>query len=227
MRAHFSFFFSRTKKPGASLVRCATILLLALLFLPVFASASGIAQFRVFLSQTKSARGEFAQIQVHQDSEGRLRHGPPAMGDFLFSKPGKFIWNYKKPYEQILQSDGRSLYIYDKDLNQVTIREIDAALGSNPAAILFGTQDVEKNFTLFDNGTRDSLEWLEVRPKEGESIFQRVNIGMKDNLPVAMELHDAMGQLSLIRFTKFERNPVIRTDAFRFSTPKGADVFRH
>ena len=227
MKEHFHLYFVCAQKPPAALIRCTSALLFALLLLPVSVNASAIAQFKAFLSGTKSARGEFAQIQVHQDREGRLRHGVPAMGDFLFSQPGKFIWNYQKPYEQVLQSDGKLLYIYDKDLNQVTIREIDAALGSNPAAILFGTKDIEKDFMLFDNGVRDSLEWLEVRPKEEDSVFQRVNIGMKDNLPVAMELYDALGQLSLIKFTRFERNPALKPNAFRFAVPKGVDVFRH
>ena len=227
MKKFIHAFFVRLKKPATSLLGAVTIALLSLFFLPISAHASAIAQFRAFLAQTKTARGEFAQIQVHQEADGRFRHGTPAEGVFLFSKPGKFIWNYQKPYEQVLQSDGTTLYIYDKDLNQVTTRKIDAALGSNPAAILFGTQDVEKHYTLLENGMRDGLEWMEVVPKETESVFQRVNIGMKDNIPVAMELRDALGQLSLIRFTRFERNPSLRANAFRFTVPKGVDVFSH
>jgi outer membrane lipoprotein carrier protein len=199
--------------------------LLALLFLPLPANASAIEQLKIFLTHTHSARGDFAQLQVHQDKDGNFRPGAPATGTFLFSRPGKFIWNYQKPYEQILQSDGKKLYIYDKDLNQVTARTLDIALGSNPAAILFGNMDIEKKFTLAENGIRDNLAWVEVTPKEKDGIFQRINIGMKDNLPVALELRDALGQISLIKFTKMERNPTIKANAFQFIIPKGTDVF--
>ena len=195
--------------------------------LPFLANASGIEQFKNFLSSTRSARGDFAQVQVKQEAGEKIRMGTPAMGTFLFSKPGKFIWNYKKPYEQTLQSDGKMLYIYDKDLNQVTTKKLGAALGASPAAILFGSTDIEKNFTLSENGTRDGMEWMQATPKDKESTFQRINIGMQNNVPVAMELYDALGQLSLIKLTRFEKNPPLKTDTFKFIMPKGADLFEN
>lgn len=202
-------------------------LLAAIFSLPLFAAASGIGQFKTFLSSTQSARGEFAQVQVKEEANGKLRMGKPAMGTFLFSKPGKFIWTYKKPYEQILQADGKMLYIYDKDLNQVTTKKLGSALGASPAAILFGSTDIEKNFTLSENGTRDGMEWIAATPKDRDSTFTRINIGMQNNAPVAMELYDALGQLSLIKFTRFEKNPALKADTFRFVMPKGADVFEN
>ena len=78
---------------------------------------------------------------------------PVSTGTFLFARPGKFIWTYVKPYEQLLQADGEQLYIYDKDLNQVTVKKLGNALGSSPAAILFGSNDLEKNFTLSEAGS--------------------------------------------------------------------------
>lgn len=194
---------------------------------PLLARASAIEQFKNFLTNTKSALGEFAQVQIKQEAEGKMRMGTPAIGTFLFSKPGKFIWTYKKPYEQVLQADGKTLYIYDKDLNQVTTKKLGSALGASPAAILFGSTDIEKNFRLSENGTRDGMEWMEATPKDRENTFQRINIGMRNNVPVAMELHDAMGQLSLIKFTKFEKNPALKADTFKFIMPKGADLFEN
>lgn len=205
----------------------ACLILLSLCCMPLFAHASAIGQFRHFLSDTRSARGEFAQVQVRQEKGEKMRMGTPSSGAFLFSKPGKFIWAYKKPYEQILQSDGKMLYIYDKDLNQVTTKKLGKALGANPAAILFGSTDIEKDFILSEKGERDGMEWMEARPKDKESTFQSINIGMRENTPAAMELHDAMGQLSLIRLTRFEKNPPIKPDTFRFVMPKGADIFEN
>lgn len=190
--------------------------------------ASAIEQFKQFLHQTQSAKGEFAQVQVLQkEDKKQMRLGKTSSGTFVFLKPGKFIWTYKKPYEQILQSDGKMLYIYDKDLNQVTTKKLDHALGASPAAILFGSTDIEKNFVLKEDGTRNDMQWMIATPKDKDSTFESINIGMQNNVPLAMELHDALGQISLIKLLTFEKNPPLRGDQFKFTIPKGADVFEN
>jgi outer membrane lipoprotein carrier protein len=187
------------------------------------ASASALDQFKSFVSGTKAARGEFTQTQVR--SKTAAGKAPPASsGSFVFARPGKFIWTYQKPYEQVLQADGETLYIYDKDLNQVTTHKLGSALGSSPAAILFGSNDLEKNFTLADAGTRDGLEWLTATPKAKDTTFAHIGIGLKDGVPQAMELKDAFGQTSLLKFTNFQRNPQLGAQQFKFEVPKGADV---
>jgi outer membrane lipoprotein carrier protein len=187
------------------------------------ASAGALDQFKSFVSGTKAARGEFTQTQVR--SKTAAGKAPPASsGSFVFARPGKFIWTYQKPYEQVLQADGETLYIYDKDLNQVTTHKLGSALGSSPAAILFGSNDLEKNFTLADAGTRDGLEWLTATPKAKDTTFAHIGIGLKDGVPQAMELKDAFGQTSLLKFTNFQRNPQLGAQQFKFEVPKGADV---
>ncbi len=196
-----------------------------LMAVPGFASASALEQFKTFVNSTKAAKGEFTQRQV-KTMDGAAKVANTSSGTFLFARPGKFIWTYQKPYEQLLQADGEKLYIYDKDLNQVTIRRLGDALGSSPAAILFGSNDLEKNFTLKDAGERDGLEWLEATPKTKDTTFERILIGLKDGVPQAMELRDSFGQISLLTFKKFEKNPPMKPDQFRFEVPKGADVFQ-
>ena len=196
-----------------------------LMAVPGFASASALEQFKTFVNSTKAAKGEFTQRQV-KTMDGAAKVANTSSGTFLFARPGKFIWTYQKPYEQLLQADGEKLYIYDKDLNQVTIRRLGDALGSSPAAILFGSNDLEKNFTLKDAGERDGLEWLEATPKTKDTTFERILIGLKDGVPQAMELRDSFGQVSLLTFKKFEKNPQMKPDQFRFEVPKGADVFQ-
>jgi outer membrane lipoprotein carrier protein len=195
------------------------------LLVPALASASALDQFKSFVSSTKSARGEFTQRQVKM-MDGTAKVSNQSAGTFVFARPGKFIWTYQKPYEQLLQADGEKLYIYDKDLNQVTVKQLGNALGSSPAAILFGSNDLEKNFTLKDGGTKDGLEWLEATPKTKDTTFERIGIGLKDGVPAAMELRDTFGQVSVLSFRKFEKNPPIAADQFRFVVPKGADVFQ-
>jgi outer membrane lipoprotein carrier protein len=207
------------------------LLIACAIALPAFAHASAMEQFKSFVATTKAAKGEFTQRQVKRtNAESGANGAPmvsnPATGTFVFARPGKFIWTYQKPYEQLLQADGENLYIYDKDLNQVTIRKLGNALGSSPAAILFGSNDLEKNFTLKEAGKKDGLEWLEATPKTKDTTFDQIGIGLKDGVPLAMELRDSFGQVSLLSFKKFEKNPAMAREQFKFVVPKGADVFQ-
>jgi len=186
------------------------------------ASAAALDQFKSFVAGTKSARGDFTQTQLRKTTAGKA--APPSTGSFVFARPGKFIWTYQKPYEQVLQADGDTLYLYDKDLNQVTTRKLGNALGSSPAAILFGSNDLEKNFTLAEAGTRDGLEWLSATPKSKDTTFEQIGIGLKDGVPQAMELKDNFGQTTMLKFTSFQRNPTLGAQTFKFEVPKGAEV---
>jgi outer membrane lipoprotein carrier protein len=190
----------------------------------VAAHASALEQFKNFVATTKAARGEFTQQQVKKSDNGKA--APVSTGTFLFARPGKFIWTYQKPYEQLLQADGETLYIYDKDLNQVTTKKLGNALGSSPAAILFGSNDLEKNFTLAEAPARDGLEWLNATPKTKDTTFEQISIGLRDGMPQAMELKDTFGQTSVLKFTNFQRNPSLSAQQFKFDVPKGADVFK-
>jgi len=192
-----------------------------LLITPLFANASSIGQLKNFSATAHSASGTFTQTLVRSG-----RAAKTSSGSFVFSRPGKFIWKYQSPYSQTLQSDGSSLYIYDKDLNQVTIKRLGAALGSSPAAILFGSNNLEKNFRLRDLGSNDGCEWVEVVPRSRDTSFNRINLGMQNGKPRAMELYDSLGNKTIVNFTGFRKNPPVNAGSFRFRIPKGADVFR-
>ncbi len=195
------------------------------LMLPALSQAAALEQFKIFVANTKSARGDFSQRMVREEG-GKLRASNQASGSFLFSRPGKFIWTYKKPYEQVLQADGDKLYMHDKDLNQVTVRALGNAIGSSPAAILFGSNDLEKNFALSEAGTREGIEWLQAIPRAKDTQFEKIGIGLKEGVPVAMELRDTFGQVSVLTFMKFEKNPSLHANQFHFVMPKGADVLQ-
>lgn len=184
------------------------------------AQASAVAALREFLAQTKTARGEFTQ----QVTRGSAQAAPPSTGTFFFERPGRFRWIYVAPYEQVLVADGQRLFIYDKDLNQVTVRKIAAALPASPASILFGGTDFERDFVVSDAGTRDGVEWLQAVPRAKDSQFERIEIGFRDSVPVAMVLADSFGQVSRLAFSRFERNATLDPQLFRFVPPPGADV---
>lgn len=196
-----------------------TILFL-LCLLPSLASASGTDALKSFLNQTTSVKARFAQMVLDRN----LKPLQQAQGVMQFSRPGKFRWDYVKPYEQTIVGDGERLWIHDKDLNQVTVRKLDRALGASPAALLAGSNDLERNFTLSDSGSKDGLDWLDAVPKSRDTAFERVRMGFGKSGLAAMELRDQFGQVTVITFADIERNPRIAADVFRFTPPKGADV---
>ena len=184
------------------------------------AQASAVAALREFLTQTKTARGEFTQ----QVTRGQAAAAPPSSGTFYFERPGRFRWTYVKPYEQVLVADGERLFLYDKDLNQVTVKKISGALPASPASILFGGNEFERDFIVADAGNRDGLAWLTAVPRAKDSQFERIEIGFRDGMPAAMVLADSFGQISRLTFSRFERNAKLDAQLFRFVPPAGADV---
>ena len=187
------------------------------------ASAGALEQLRAFAADTRTAKGTFTQRVVSRSQKA----SEPNTGEFVFARPGKFRWSYLKPYEQVLVADGEKLSIYDKDLNQVTIRKLGDALGGMPAAILFGNTEIDKTFNLKDAGTRDGIEWLEATPKTKDTSFQKISIGFRNGELAGMELRDALGQITLLTFANVERNPVVNPETFKFVPPKGTEVLQN
>lgn len=183
------------------------------------ALASGLAQLQAFLTDTTSASGQFTQKV--QRGERTIES---TQGNFAFVRPGKFRWDVRKPFEQLMVADGERLWFHDKDLNQVTIQKLGPALGATPAALLFGQGGLESNFVLAEMGERDGLAWVEARPRQADQGYDRIAIGLRDGLPVAMEVHDAFGRISVFGFSAIERNPELAASLFRFVPPAGADV---
>jgi len=195
--------------------------------------AAGLDELHQFVAQVKSASGDFVQKQLKPVKGSGAASGPGSLeaagtssGTFAFARPGKFVWNYKKPYEQLLQADGTTLYIYDKDLSQVTERALGNALGASPAAILFGSNDLDKNFTLKDGGTKDGADWVELIPKAQDTQFKRIGVGFKGGMLASMELDDVFGNVTLLSFENIVKNPPMKADFFSFTPPKGADVIK-
>jgi outer membrane lipoprotein carrier protein len=201
-------------------VRAAWLLAGLLSLLPALAGAAGVERFREYLRSTQTAQADFEQQVYDRDKKLVQR----SRGSFTLQRPGRFRWSYAQPYAQLIVGDGRRVWIYDEDLNQVTVRAMAKALGSTPAALLAGAADVERAFELSDAGTRDGLEWVEAKPREREAGFERIRLGLGTVGVQAMELTDHFGQTTLLRFTNIARNPRVDPDAFRFIPPKGADV---
>ena len=198
----------------------ARIVLLLLLLVPGMAAAASVEALREMLEQTTTARSRFAQMVLDRN----MKQLQQATGTMQFARPGKFRWEYDKPYEQVIVSDGSRVWLYDKDLNQVTVRKYDRALGSSPAALLAGSNEIEKSYRFVSQGSRDGLDWLEAVPRTQDTAFERIRLGFGKAGLEAMELRDQFGQITVIKFSTIERNVKLSPETFRFTPPLGADV---
>ena len=194
------------------------------LLLASAAHAGAVDKLRHFLDTTKTLRAGFTQIVVAKNGKKPQQ----SLGSVMLSRPGKFRWQVEQPYEQLLVGDGEKVWIYDPDLRQVTVKKVDAALGSTPAALLVGDSSgkntLDKNFSLREAGEREGFEWVEAIPKSQDSGFEKLQLGFEGNNLKAMELSDNFGQTTSLVFKRLETNPALASSLFRFTPPTGVDV---
>ena len=211
---------SRFNPSRGRVLTCFACALLAVVAVGSAHGAGSIEKLKAFVAQTQSARASFTQQVL--DKNGKTVQS--SSGRLAFFRPGKFRWEYQKPYEQLIVGDGEKLWVFDKDLNQVTEKKLEGALGSSPAALLAGSNEIEEYYNLNATGMKSGLDWLEAYPKSNDTMFQKVRMGFKGNTLETMELYDHLGQVTIIRFSKIERNPKLAPDTFKFTAPAGADV---
>lgn len=173
-----------------------------------------------FFIEVKSLRADFEQTVT--DAKGKVIQ--EAKGTFALQRPGKFRWDYRAPYQQIIVADGRKIWVYDADLEQVTVKPLGAALGGTPAQLLSGTRPLEQDFIISSLPPRDGLEWVELVSKAKEKEFERVRLGFDQRDLRMMEITDSFGQNTQLKFSSLQRNPVIDAKTFVFVPPKGVDV---
>ncbi|MDO8334831.1 MAG: outer membrane lipoprotein chaperone LolA [Nitrosomonas sp.] len=202
--------------------RCARLLLLLLASLmPALTEAAATENLKNFIKETRTVRANFSQTLYDKNA----RTLQESKGTMLFERPEKFRWTYEKPYEQLIVGDGTQVWFYDQDLNQVTIRQFNIAIGSSPAALLAGSSTIEDNFVLNELGLQNEIEWLEAIPKSKESAFEFIQMGFSpDGMLRIMALRDSFGQTTLLTFSDLEKNPKLPVELFKFTPPANADV---
>jgi outer membrane lipoprotein carrier protein len=195
--------------------------------------ASGLESLENFIKTTRAGKAEFTQTVTtpaktngDQGSAPRIKN---SSGSFEFARPAKFKFHYKKPFEQIIVADGQTLWLYDIDLNQVTQRKQAAVLANTPAALIASAPDIatlKASFTLENAPDKDGLTWVQATPKAADGQVQAVLAGFKGNDLAALEIHDALGQQSVLKFNALQTNPALAADTFVFKPPEKADVLR-
>lgn len=190
----------------------------------VFASsalAGARDNFDAFTQGLKGLDGEFTQ-QVF-GRQGKLKE--TSTGTIALKAPRQFRWKYVTPYPQLIIADGEQVWIYDPDLEQVTVRAQGVEEQSSPLAALIDPAKLEAMFVVTEQGASDGLEWLGLAPRPGErASFRSARIGFDGDSLVAMEVVDALGQRTVIQFGQWQRNPGFAEGTFAFTPPAGVDV---
>lgn len=191
--------------------------------------AGGMESLEAFVRNVKSGRAEFTQTVTAPAKDGQAVRAKVSSGSFEFQRPGKFRFDYKKPFAQSIVADGETLWLYDADLNQVTQRKQSQALGSTPAALIAAAPDLralQADFALEAAPERDGLQWIKASPKNKDGQLQSVQVGFQGDALAALEILDSFGQRSVLKFSKVEVNPSLPASTFQFKAPAGADVIR-
>lgn len=195
-------------------------ILSCLLILPLAAYADGVTSLKKFYNETHAFKANFYQIVT--DKQGRKIQ--EVYGEMVLKRPNKFRWDYNKPFEQQIISDGKQVWLYDTELAQVSVRELSKALGSSPAALLAGDDSLDKNFKLVNAFRKDDLDWVSTNPKDSDTGFSKISLGFKNDVIQEMDMIDSFGHQTKIVFSNVVHNPVIEPKTFLFNPPKGVDV---
>jgi outer membrane lipoprotein carrier protein len=174
-----------------------------------------------FLTDTQSMTASFKQTLKASDGKLLQESG----GEFYLQRPGRFRWNYTQPYPQEIVSDGEAIWIYDVDLDQVTVQKQGNGRTNTPIALLQNKQKLEDAFEIHERGFVDGLHRFELRNKKQDVDFDRIMIGLDDSGLRFLQLHDQFDQTTSIVFSDLKTNPALDAAIFRFTPPEGVDVF--
>lgn len=199
--------------------RISALCLTWLVFAPVWAG-SGSERITTYLEELGSMRAEFTQTLYDED----LNRLEDSRGTMYLKRPGQFRWDYALPYAQSIVSNGKTLWVYDSELAQVTVKQLDAAVENSPSMLLTSDQPLEDHFTILELPKDDGSVWIELRPKSTQATFANIRIKFLQDELNTMELVDGFGQITHLEFTGLQKNPELDPGLFQFSPPSGADV---
>ena len=199
------------------------------------ARAGGLDSLAQFVQSARSGTAEFTQTVTAPAKAGQAARSKSQSGSFEFHRPGKFRFDYRTPFAQTIVADGRTLWLYDADLNQVTARQQDQVLGATPAAIIAAAPDLkalQRDFTLSEEPDSNGQQWVKAIPKARDGQLQSIRVGFTSKAQggpqlTTLEIADSFGQRSVLSFSKIELNAAVPASRFQFKPPAGADVLRN
>ena len=201
------------------------ILLIFIGFILVFTAMavpadSGVDRLLKFNQKVGSYEADFQQTIV--DSKKKILE--KAQGKMYLQRPGKIRWEYQTPYDQLIISDGAKIWLYDKELEQVTVKSLRQGIGDTPAMLLTSDRPLDKDFIVKELGKKQDLRWVELIPRDQGINFEKIELGFSALGIQTMELFDKLGQVTQIKFSKVQINPHLSQQLFYFSPPPDVDV---
>jgi outer membrane lipoprotein carrier protein len=173
-----------------------------------------------YLEGFGSFQAEFRQLSSNPARDRTQESG----GTLYLQKPGRFRWEYRQPNEQLIVCDGEKVWLYDVELEQVTVKKLDESLSTTPALLLAGRSSITDSFNVTGLGNRDSIEWLQLTPRRADTDFVEFRLGFTGGELKVMELKDKLQQSTRIEFSRIRRNPHLAAALFTFVPPPGVDV---
>ena len=201
-----------------SFYRILALLALGLAFAPASAQ-TGIERIEAFLDQVGSLQAHFEQTLFDEE----LNRLEDSSGEMYLQRPGRFRWDYVTPYPQSIISNGATLWLFDSELAQVTVKDLDAA-ASSPSMLLTSDEPLEKHFDIEDLPGEQGRVWVQLKPKTSDATFSVIRVGFAEAELETMELIDSFGQMTQIRFSSVQKNTELGPEHFEFSVPEGVDV---
>lgn len=201
-------------------LRCLTVGLGINLCSSIAVAGTALSQLESFIQDVETFQADFEQTLYDADSEPLQS----SLGSVQLKRPGRFVWTYTEPEEQQIIADGKRIWMYDKELEQVTVNDIDDRVAGTPLALLMRASPLEEAFDIQELGEADDINWLELTPKSESSDFEQIFIGLNSTGLAAMELRDNFGQATQIVFSNFESGMVLDDELFEFTAPEGVDV---
>ena len=195
--------------------------------LAVAAHAGAMESLENFVRTAKTGRADFTQTITAPPRDGQAARTKTSSGSFEFQRPDHFRFEYTKPFQQTIVADGKTVWLHDKDLNQVSQRKQAKVLGSTPAALIAASPDLEtikRDFDLQALADSNGLQWVQATPKQKEGQLTSMKVGFRGDQLAALEIQDSFGQRSVLTFSNMQVNTALNAETFHFTPPKGADV---
>ncbi|GJL80922.1 MAG: outer-membrane lipoprotein carrier protein [marine bacterium B5-7] len=203
------------------MVRIVSALLgVCVVFISATASSNALDELNRFYSDVSTFGADFEQVVLDEN----LNRVEESSGHMWISRPGKFRWDYEPPLEQQIVSDGERVWVYDIELEQVTVRRLDDALGRTPAILLAGRGNLDQSYVIEDRGLVGQVEWVALIPRETDSNFSEIQLGFEKSELRLLQLADQLGQITRIVFSNNEVNSTLMATLFDYAPPPGVDV---
>ena len=201
------------------MARCLATAIFLFMIGPAWAADTARSKLDTFAKNISAISADFEQQVYSNKSKGRLSQGTLAL-----KAPRQFRWDVSKPFKQLIVADGEKVWIYDPDLEQVTVRSQGTEEAHSPLTVLTDLSQLDRDFSTSEQGEHDGLTWLRLKSKDKEPQFAYCDLGFDSNDLTRMRFEDTLGNTTEIRFSGWQRNPKLRPDAFTFTPPNGADV---